>query len=243
MSARKLFEDDLKDVLYKYDVLKMSALNIGKCYNVSDITVFRFLKRHGIATRSCCRPMYPEYESIQKCKKLYTCSNEGVQLSIGCAYNPHTDNICISHGICKQRGWNGGAATNSLCTLYLGVVVAERILSEIFNDVCRMPPRNRGFDFICGGGYKIDVKSACTRKMRRSWNFMIRRNAVADYFLCLAFDNRDDLNPIHLWLIPGTEVNHLTTASISEGTVDKWAQYELTDKLDQVISRCNAMRS
>ena len=243
MGTRKLYDCYLEDILYKYNVLKMSALNIGKCYGVSDTAIFRFFKRHGEVVRSRCKSVYPEYESVQKCKKLYSCGNEGVQLSIECAYNPHTDNVCISHGIYKQHCWNGGAATNRTCTLYLGVIVAERVLAEVFKNVERMPPRNPGYDFICGQGYKIDVKSACMRISRGSWEFCIRRNTIADYFLFLAFDNRDDLNPVHLWLIPGAEVNHLATATISKGTINKWRQYEMTSKLDQVISRCNVMRS
>ena len=52
---------------------------------------------------------------------------------------------------------------NRDCTLFLGVHVAERVLSKVFKDVERMPMNNPGYDFICGGGYKIDVKSPTAR--------------------------------------------------------------------------------
>jgi hypothetical protein len=31
---------------------------------------------------------------------------------------------------------------------------------------------------------------------------------------------------VHLWLIPGKDINHLTNINISETTLRKWAKYE-----------------
>ena len=105
-----------------------------------------------------------------------------------------------------------------------------------------IPYGNKGYDFICGRGYKVDVKSSCLHSGRQ-WVFNINHNTIADYFLFLAFDNRDNLNPLHLWIVPGHDINHLSTASISRSTIDKWEQYELTDKIEQVISCCNVMKN
>jgi hypothetical protein len=127
---------------------------------------------------------------------------------------------------------------------YLGVYVAETVLSNYFDHVERMPTGDPGYDFLCSKGFKIDVKSACLNPAnhRRTgyWLFAINQNSVADYFLCLAFDNRDNLNPLHLWLIPGYLISDHKRFSISEGTVAKWTEYE--KPLDRVIACCIDLR-
>lgn len=128
---------------------------------------------------------------------------------------------------------------NKECSQYLGIHVAERILSKMFKDVEVMPTHNEGYDFICNKGKKIDVKAACLRK-DGVWHFNIRRNTIADYFLCIAFDNRKDLNPLHLWLVPGNEINHLTGTSITESTLNKWSEYGL--EIGKVVECCNSMK-
>ena len=129
---------------------------------------------------------------------------------------------------------------NKECPSFLGVHVAERVLSHIFKNVKRMSMNNPGFDFICNRGKKIDVKSACLFKNSR-WHFRIRRNTIADYFLLLAFDNREDLNPLHVWLIPGSKLNHLMTTSISPSSIHKWDKYRLD--VSKVIECCNVIRT
>ena len=115
---------------------------------------------------------------------------------------------------------------NKRCGLYLGVHIVEGLLSQVFKNVERMPILNPGYDFVCNHGKKIDVKSSCQHG-GGGWSFGIRKNTTADYFLCLAFDNREDLNPMHIWLIPGNAINHLTSASISKSTINKWDEYRL----------------
>lgn len=134
---------------------------------------------------------------------------------------------------------------NPGCSSYLGVHIAEDVLSKVFKDVHKMPMNNKGYDFVCNMGYKIDVKSSCRyhRKNRSDgWGFTINRNKIADYFLCIAFDNRKDLNPEYLWLLPGKEINNKKGVSIAESTIKKWKQYELNDKLNKVINCCNSLR-
>jgi len=142
----------------------------------------------------------------------------------------------------KSQPGYGSSKTNKECPQYLGVTVAEKVLSKIFKNVEVMPFGNSGFDFICNSGYRIDVKSACKMKNRKAWIFGIKQNQIADYFLCLAFDNRDNLNPEHIWLIPAKQVNHLKTLTISQSKLYKLSQYELTNKLNDVISCCNVLR-
>ena len=146
----------------------------------------------------------------------------------------------------RRYRYNHGAmpmSENRSCTAFLGVHVAERILSHLFKNVVRMPNNNPGYDFRCAKDYLIDVKSSCTQIMpsgTRRWVFGIKHNMIADYFLCMAFDNRDDLNPLHLWLIPGKVLSDHRTVSISENTLGKWSEYE--KPIDKAITCCNVMK-
>lgn len=132
------------------------------------------------------------------------------------------------------------------CSQYLGVHIAENILSKFFDGIKKMPIGNPGYDFICKKGYKIDVKSSCLRHRKdrdfKFWFFNIRRNQVADYFLCLAFDDRDNLNPQHIWLVPGYETRSKTSIQINNtGTsLHRWSEYE--KPLDRVLTCCNTMK-
>ena len=134
-------------------------------------------------------------------------------------------------------------SVNKECASYLGCHIAENVLKTVFDNVKVMKFGNEGYDFICAKGMKIDVKSACITsdyKHPGRWQFSIKRNVIADYFLCLAFDNRDDLNPIHLWLIEGTEINHLNGLHISTSNTDKWARCELD--INKVVLKCNMLK-
>ncbi|MCK5027433.1 MAG: hypothetical protein KAS07_03365 [Candidatus Pacebacteria bacterium] len=123
--------------------------------------------------------------------------------------------------------------------------VAERVLSKVFKDVQEMPYGYKGYDFICNKGKKIDVKSSCIYIDKRgnrsgTWSFCIKKNKIADYFLCIAFDNREDLNPLHIWLIPGHIVNHLKSAAIAESVISKWGEHRLD--IDKVTACCGIMK-
>jgi hypothetical protein len=129
--------------------------------------------------------------------------------------------------------------------VYLGVHIAERVLSRFFDNIKRMPYGNPGYDFSCGRGFSIDSKCSCIRHpVGRSpnWQFQIRKNDTADYFLCLAFDNRESLEPQHVWLIPGNVVCHLTGLTISNipSSLAKWSKYERP--LDRVEKCCAELR-
>lgn len=130
---------------------------------------------------------------------------------------------------------------NRKCSAYLGIHIAERVLAKTFKDVEVMPPNNKGYDFICNKGKKIDVKSACFGQRGISWTFSIKRNTVADYFLCIAFDNRDDLNPLYVWLIPGDKVNHVISTTISESTINKWSEHVID--IDSVLKYCDIFKN
>jgi hypothetical protein len=134
------------------------------------------------------------------------------------------------------------------CSSYLGVHVAERALSKFFKEVTRMPYGNPGYDFVCNKGYKIDVKSACLKigkpnAPNKRWIFSINQNQIPDYFLCIGFDDRDNLTPMHIWLFPGEAINNKHSLSItnSPSRLQQFTQYE--HPLDKVEECCTAMRS
>ena len=132
------------------------------------------------------------------------------------------------------------------CSTFLGVYVAERALSRFFDNIQRMPRCNPGYDFVCGRGFKIDVKSACLRSGPGGylgWYFNIDRNQIADYFLCIAFSDRETLDPLHVWLIPSTLLNEKRGFYIFDRSrpLAKWAKYERS--LDRVVQCCHEMRN
>jgi len=132
---------------------------------------------------------------------------------------------------------------NRSCSLFLGVHVAEQLLYNLFEDVTRMPYGNPGYDFRCAKDYLVDCKASCNRTLHGKtpkWCFSIRYNTIADYFLCVAFDDRERLNPLHIWLIPGKILSHRSTACISESTLNKWSEYE--KPIDVVIDCCNSLK-
>lgn len=176
-----------------------------------------------------------DFQSKQK--GLFTFTTDGMLTHIYCRINK--ESIKIGTQFIKTS--DTGLENNKYCNQYLGIHIAERILSHIYPNVERMSINNHGYDFICGKGYKIDVKSGCLREDQNNrWLFHINKNIIADYFMCLAFDNREDFNPLHIWLIPGNILNYKTTVTISQSTLKKWNMYE--QSIDKVVSCCNTIR-
>jgi len=132
---------------------------------------------------------------------------------------------------------------NKQCSQYLGCHVAERVLKHVFKNIQTMPMNNPGYDFICSKDKKIDVKASCEYHPIKGGpriQFIIKKNKIADYFLCLAFDNRDDLNPTYAWLIPGEHINHLHTLGIAMTNIDKLNQYKID--LTEISKCCDVLR-
>lgn len=198
------------------------------------------------------------------CDKLKKCRKCGVELIVGenwyeCqskCYNYICNECTIIKTGANQRAnpersrkysrayyyRNGGEsmAENKTCSQFLGVHVAERVLSETFKNVERMPHGHPGYDFICNKGKKIDVKASCLNVREKRWRYFIKYNSAADYFLCLAFDNREDLNPLHAWLVPSERLQHMSHANISQNTIYKWDKYRI--EIDRVVKCCDEMK-
>lgn len=206
------------------------------CYN-------KQYKKPSIICKSC----YKEKTHYAKglCQPCYNKQNLIICKVCG-EKKPHAaKGLCIT---CYKHkiGISKPMLENKDCSSYLGVHIAEKLLSKVFKNIKQMPYGNIGYDFICSKGMKIDVKSSILifRKnlpnYKGEWHFTIRKNTIADYFLCLAFDNREDKNPQHLWLIPANKINYLQMLSISKNQTQKWSQYE--QSLNKIIICCNKLK-
>ena len=111
-------------------------------------------------------------------------------------------------------------------SIYLDTSIAKDVLSKMFNDVSSYNIRNPYFKFICDEK-KIDIKFSMKVKKYDAWLFRVNRNTITDYFLFVAFNNRLNHDLMHIWFIPGNEINHLRNLSISESRLDKWNKYEI----------------
>ena len=144
----------------------------------------------------------------------------------------------------RQKGGYLSMYENKSCASYLGVVIGERLCRHLFKDVEVMPMHNPGYDIVCGKGFKIDVKTSSTRYNDGKyphWGFDINKNKIADFFILVAFDNRADLNPLHLWMIPGHEINKDANKSISPSTLYKWSKWKRDVKDAQLC--CTEMKN
>lgn len=143
------------------------------------------------------------------------------------------------------RGLNAPMAENKLCTAYLGVVIGEQLLPSYFPGVRRMPTNNPKYDFVCPKGFKIDVKTSTLHGVNQKgvvgWRFNIKQNEDADYFACIGFDDRESLNVVRFWLIPGAKIARLTALVITTGiqSLHKWAEFE--KPIETLVNSCNLL--
>ncbi len=196
--AKKDGFDNIKDWnKWRIDAGKMPDMTIIKRKENEE-----FLKRNGfknnkeyldyLAQRKLC-DNFREYRDEWAQNKGYEDSNEYL----------------------RELKWKQGKKipfdTDEYCSAYLGVYIAERkvariILPRIFKKAIEkeMSLGNPGFDFIIGG-YKVDVKSSSLLDNRR-WMFQPKYNKMTDYFLCIAFDNRENLYCMYVWLFKGDQI-------------------------------------
>lgn len=145
----------------------------------------------------------------------------------------------------KKHHDENSISKNPSCPLYLGYHISETVLSHVFKNVTRMPITNPGYDFTCSRNKKIDVKSSCICKRSvgpEYWQFTIKRNQIPDYFILLAFDNLENLNPKHIWLVPSKLINSKLIIYIgnTNKSIRKWSKYELP--IDKTKECCSHMK-
>lgn len=246
-----------------------------RCKQVKPVSEYNFNlngKRKG-NIRSYCRLCEKDWHhewrhrtGKSKADRVFNPVVDGMKLCTRCGLTKPVSEFYLRHGdregepynickACKNRrvtecGHESGRwkpmSENKTCSDYLGVHIAERVLSAFFENITRMPCNNPGYDYICGRGFKIDVKSSCLRYRTDAspyWGFNIRGNVNADYFLLLAFNDRDALEPQHVWLIPLDVMNgrkNLLIPNVSK-SLAKWERFERP--LDKVIACCKSLRS
>lgn len=136
----------------------------------------------------------------------------------------------------REVHWKKGTSPmedNEDCSSWLGVYIGEIILSKAFSNIVRMPNNNPKFDWICDKGFKIERKTAVL--INGCWSYNVKYNNIADYFLLIAFDNRTNLEPMHIWLIKTEEMVRKGTRA-GGYTIDKmWNR--------KSIQICNNVRS
>ena len=172
----------------------------------------------------------------QKSKQLYNLVENGCHTQTNLLFNIKTEHITI---VSSFHGYKS-KPINKQSTNYLGITCAEQVLSKVFKNVQTMTYGNKGFDFICNKGFKVDSKASTKHKKYNSWTFSIKQNKIPDYFICLAFDNRNDINPLYAWLIPGSIINEKTRHVISESTMNKYNKYKLD--INKIIKCCNKIK-
>lgn len=204
-----------------------------KCRELKDESDFSKNKTVKDGLNCICKACMKEYRVINK-NKIRENDKEYYQLKKNnlLEYSKEYQNIIRKdkqkHKQNEQENkrTHGPMSKNRDCPNYLGIHIAEKLVAKYFKNPFRMPWSNPGYDFICSNGFKIDVKSAILTTSKNRWLFLINKNKIADYFLCLAYDNRNDLNLLHVWLFPGPDINNKRILSSIPSTISKWFQYE-----------------
>jgi hypothetical protein len=139
---------------------------------------------------------------------------------------------------------------NKDCAAYFGIYIAENYIIKTFESSIRMPPNNPGYDWICKNGYKIQCEARCLKFDDDSdwlgWHYHIEFNNIADYFLLSAWDDRNNLNPLHIWvfhkndIVRGNEFWNRISFSVTNNSekLRELEIYEVIGKLDKLKQIC-----
>lgn len=204
--------------------------------------------QNGIAMKMCsvCKILHPESDFHKKGD-----SWDGLRSECKKVEQQYKRNNRALHAIQERERTHRVGSSRPISEAkdsasYFGVFIGERILSNLFKNVIRMPYANRGFDFISEGGIRIDAKCSSLRYPKIGnprWSFGINANKLTDYFLCMAFDSREKLQPMHIWLIPANKLNKKTSISIAN-SAESLATYAMFEQpLGETIPYCNQIRA
>ena len=190
----------------------------SKCHKTKPLDDFRKSKKGKYGKRSDCKKCEKDYN-----RKYYEKHPEERKKQSKKYRESHVDEIRERKGVTSM-------CENKSCPQYLGIVIGERLCRHLFKDVKVMPYGFPGYDIICNKGKLIDVKTACItfakNGKRPHWQFRIKKNKTADFFILVAFATRTDLNPLYMWVIPGREINYKTKTTISSSTIHKWDEWK-----------------
>lgn len=128
----------------------------------------------------------------------------------------------------------------------------ESLMIQTFEDPIKMPYGNPGFDWTCKRGDKIDNKGSCLtydNRSRRSprWQFSIRYNDIADWFILSAWDNRDSLTPLHVWAFHKNDIiggrkfwrREIFSMANTPKALKYLEKYEITNRLEKLKELCD----
>lgn len=179
----------------------------------------------------------------------------------------------------RQYRWNKGISEpmefNESCPSYFGVSFGEelfrRFLLTIFEHVKKTGYIDKGIDFICKSPkyefvdkhlqFKLerDKEYSMQLKVRRlqsvsmgndNFHFPINYNHIPDYFILVGFNNREDLNPAHIWLIYKDDIirgrkfwrrNSFSVVNVPQHIIE-FEKYELKDELEIINKLCNQLK-
>jgi hypothetical protein len=188
-----------------------------KCGKLKDETDFNKHARGKNGLCAMCRTCFSEYNKIRYTKK------RDVLREISRNYH-------YARGVIPMEKKKDSSQ-------YLGIYINERILKHVMPNAVLMDNNNPGYDLVCGKGYLVDAKAAVASHYKENtckWMFGIRQNKIPDYFLLTAYKDRTTLEIVHMWLIPGIQLNDKQTISISSSTIEKWNDWKIdhTDALN-----------
>ena len=156
----------------------------------------------------------------------------------------------------NRKNWNTGVhipmSENEECSSYFGVYIGENYVSKTFEDPIMMQYGNKGFDWICKNGKKIQHQARCLRYDRNQWTYNIFYNNIADYFILSAWDNREDLEPLYVWIYHKDDmirIGHGTkkdkfwkrdtfTITNEYKYLSEFEEYEVKDRLEKLKDLC-----
>lgn len=167
-----------------------------------------------------------------------------------------------------ERGEYLPSEFNEDCSVNFGILKGEelfaRFLVNYFERVKHMKNNNRGFDFICENPrqefinkypqfrlerdkeYKLQFKSRCIKYNNMcnwsGWDFRVDHNSTADIFIFSSWSNREDLEPLHVWIFLREDIIRdrplwkrvsLCISNTSKGLVE-FDNNELKDELENL---------
>lgn len=179
-------------------------------------------------------------------------------------YKDHLDKLAQNAGFKDQEerildrfhkiGKCSPMQLNKDCTTYFGIWIAENYIVKTFEDVDKAPYGTIGYDWICNKGKKIECKARCLDSANR-WSYPIadnnnNYNTIADYFIISAWDNRESLNPLHIWIFHRDDIvrrepfwmrSSISISNTKKG-LKEFEKFEVTGRLDKLKELCGSKK-
>lgn len=153
-----------------------------------------------------------------------------------------------------SKGESSPMSENQDCPSWFGVFIGENYVIQTFDNPIKMSYGNPGFDWLCKRGEKIDRKGRCLDFSKiydwSGWAFPIRYNNIADWFILSAWDNRDSLTPLHVWMFHKDDIirgekfwmRDCITITNNHQKLIEFEEYEITNRLEKLKKICDKKR-